>query len=99
MAPELFQEDAPHSSASDLWSLGCVLYECASGHPPFVSTSFNQLVRTPNFAGTGTYCELMSSYRVPEKRRGRHGKHFVGLSSLWRSPLGRVLSQPFCIIL
>jgi len=44
MAPELFQEDATHSSASDLWSLGCVLYECAAGHPPFVSTSFNQLV-------------------------------------------------------
>jgi len=45
MAPELFQEDATHSSASDLWSLGCVIYECASGHPPFVSTSFNQLVQ------------------------------------------------------
>eukprot|EP00884_Botryococcus_braunii_P012001 jgi/Botrbrau1/20801/Bobra.0156s0030.1 len=44
MAPELFQEGATHSTASDLWALGCVLYECAAGHPPFVSSSFNQLV-------------------------------------------------------
>ena len=44
MAPELFQEHSVHSSASDLWALGCVLYECASGHPPFVSTLFSQLV-------------------------------------------------------
>ena len=27
MAPELFQDGATHSTASDLWSLGCVLYE------------------------------------------------------------------------
>lgn len=44
MAPELFQSSAPHSSASDLWALGCVLYECAAGHPPFMSDSLTQLV-------------------------------------------------------
>lgn len=44
MAPELFQDGSVHSSASDLWALGCVLFECAAGHPPFVSTSFAQLV-------------------------------------------------------
>lgn len=44
MAPELFQSGAPHSSASDLWALGCVLYECAAGHPPFMSDSLTQLV-------------------------------------------------------
>eukprot|EP00736_Rhodelphis_marinus_P010019 Rmarinus@m.7566 len=44
MAPELFSEAGVHSYASDLWSLGCVLYEMAAGRPPFVSGSLNQLV-------------------------------------------------------
>ncbi|PNH11471.1 Serine/threonine-protein kinase ULK4 [Tetrabaena socialis] len=44
MAPELFSEGATHSTASDLWAIGCVLYECSMGRPPFMNSSFNQLV-------------------------------------------------------
>ena len=44
MAPELFAEDGEYSTASDLWSLGCVLYELAVGNPPFVSNNFEELV-------------------------------------------------------
>eukprot|EP00250_Pteridium_aquilinum_P022940 c25934_g1_i1 orf=3-2966(-) len=46
MAPELFQEGGVHSFASDLWALGCVMYECYAGRPPFVSNSFTQLVNS-----------------------------------------------------
>ena len=47
MAPELLKGDFNcHSFASDFWSLGCILYECAAGHPPFVSSSLNTLVES-----------------------------------------------------
>lgn len=44
MAPELFEDDGVHSYQSDLWALGCILHELATGKPPFVSTSFAELV-------------------------------------------------------
>lgn len=44
MAPELFQETGVHSVHSDMWSLGCVIYEMASGSPPFTSSNIKELV-------------------------------------------------------
>ena len=35
MAPELFNDEGVYSFQSDLWALGCVLYEMATGLPPF----------------------------------------------------------------
>ncbi|KAK0608371.1 hypothetical protein LWI29_029780 [Acer saccharum] len=46
MAPELFEDGGVHSYASDLWALGCVLFECYAGRPPFVGKEFTQLVRS-----------------------------------------------------
>ncbi|XP_064646752.1 serine/threonine-protein kinase ULK4-like [Lineus longissimus] len=43
MAPELFQGE-PLSISSDIWSLGCVMYEMYTGHPPFLADSYDQLV-------------------------------------------------------
>ena len=42
MAPEVLQ-GTEHSICTDLWSLGCVLYEMFTGHPPFRGDSFQQL--------------------------------------------------------
>ncbi|XBI57033.1 hypothetical protein VPH35_038514 [Triticum aestivum] len=46
MAPELFQEAGDSSYASDFWALGCVLYECYVGRPPFVGREFTPLVKS-----------------------------------------------------
>ena len=37
MSPELFN-NSPYSFESDLWALGCIMYELAQGHPPFLSS-------------------------------------------------------------
>ena len=44
MAPELFNDDGIYSFQSDVWSLGCVLYEMATGLPPFNSNGLQQLI-------------------------------------------------------
>jgi serine/threonine-protein kinase ULK4 len=45
MAPELFRPDGIPSFASDIWSLGCLLFELATGQPPFFSRSMQELVQ------------------------------------------------------
>jgi NIMA (never in mitosis gene a)-related kinase len=41
-SPEVWQ-DQPYDAKCDLWSLGCVIYECAALHPPFLAGDMNGL--------------------------------------------------------
>ena len=43
MAPELFDTNGVYSFQSDLWALGCMMYELGQGNPPFVSTNFQEI--------------------------------------------------------
>ena len=44
MAPELFNDEGVYSFQSDIWALGCVMYEMATGLPPFKASGLQQLI-------------------------------------------------------
>ena len=45
MAPELFLDEGVHSYGSDLWALGCVLFELRVGYPPWAAANLSNLIR------------------------------------------------------
>lgn len=44
MSPEIWK-NKPYDYKSDMWSIGCVLYELAAQHPPFRGTDIEDLSR------------------------------------------------------
>ncbi|CAN0855962.1 Serine/threonine-protein kinase RUNKEL [Linum grandiflorum] len=103
MAPELFEDAGVHSYASDFWALGCVLYECYTGRPPFVGREFTQLVNsivsdpTPPLPGNPSrpFANLINSLLVkdPAERIQWNELHE---HAFWRSkfPLVSLPPQP-----
>ncbi len=43
-APELFGEDGEYNYKTDLWALGCIMYELAVGQVPFFDESVGKLI-------------------------------------------------------
>jgi serine/threonine protein kinase len=58
MSPEIWQ-NRPYDSSSDIWALGCMIYELCSLRPPFLGNSFPELKRA---ISTGRYTPLPRKY-------------------------------------
>ena len=82
------------SFASDLWALGCVIYECVTGTPPFVDSSFQKLVamilddETPPLPeGTSPVLVDLVSKLLEKDPAKRIGWSEVRVHPVWRVPL------------
>ncbi|KAG9457566.1 hypothetical protein H6P81_002074 [Aristolochia fimbriata] len=103
MAPELFQDGGVHSYASDFWALGCVLYECYAGRPPFVANEFTNLVKSilsdqvPPLPGnpSSLFVDLINCLLIKDPAE-RVQWHELCEHGFWRSKLSPVPlpSQP-----
>jgi serine/threonine protein kinase len=80
-APEMFGGNGEPGPQSDLYSLGCVAYELASGQPPFVSDNYVELAAR----------HLHEAIAPPSQRGSRLGRvgDEVLLKMLARSPADR----------
>jgi eukaryotic-like serine/threonine-protein kinase len=45
LSPEQIREDLDLDERTDVYSLGCILYEMLTGEPPYTGTSLNQLIK------------------------------------------------------
>ena len=77
MSPEIFK-NKPYNHKSDIWALGCVLYECTTLNHAFDANSLNGLAckiikgRYPPIASRYWACARAPRIgRAPEKSRVR----------------------------
>jgi NIMA (never in mitosis gene a)-related kinase 2 len=95
MSPEVMQEKA-YDSKSDIWSLGCLIYELCAHKPPFhearTHSELSMAVRYVSLrdqAHLNAQC-LGSNGRIPPLPRG----YSQALSSLIKSMLNLNVSEP-----
>ncbi|KAJ4908160.1 Protein kinase family protein with ARM repeat domain [Raphanus sativus] len=101
MAPELYEDGGVHSFASDLWALGCVLYECYTGRPPFVAREFTQLVKsihsdpTPPLPGNASrsFVNLIESLLIKDPAQRIQWADLCG-HAFWKSKINFVQLPP-----
>ncbi|CAH8381426.1 unnamed protein product [Eruca vesicaria subsp. sativa] len=101
MAPELYEDGGVHSFASDLWALGCVLYECYTGRPPFVAREFTQLVKsihsdpTPPLPGNASrsFVNLIESLLIKDPAQRIQWVDLCG-HAFWKSKINLVQLPP-----
>ncbi|GLT59657.1 hypothetical protein SLA2020_324650 [Shorea laevis] len=101
MAPELFEDGGVHSYASDFWALGCALYECYTGRPPFVAREFTQLVKsilsdpTPPLPGSPSrpFVNLINSLLVKDPAQRIQWPDLCG-HAFWRTKFTSVPLPP-----
>ncbi|KAF2574265.1 hypothetical protein F2Q70_00005879, partial [Brassica cretica] len=101
MAPELYEDGGVHSFASDLWALGCVLYECYTGRPPFVAREFTQLVKsihsdpTPPLPGnpSRSFVNLIESLLIKDPAQRIQWAELCG-HAFWKSKINLVQLPP-----
>lgn len=76
-SPEVWK-DQPYDSKSDIWSLGCVLYEMTTLNPPFTASNMDKLFQ---MVISGVYQPIPANY---SKSLERVLKHLLQVNPLKR---------------
>lgn len=89
-SPEVWK-DRPYDNRSDIWSLGCVLYEMCGLNPPFRAANMNAL-----------YTKVLKGIYEPIPSRYSTDLSMMVRACLQVAPLARpncskILSIPYCI--
>ncbi|XP_027780269.1 serine/threonine-protein kinase Nek8 isoform X2 [Marmota flaviventris] len=90
ISPELC-EGKPYNQKSDIWALGCVLYELASLKRAFEAANLPALVLK---IMSGTFAPISDRYS-PELRQ--LVLSLLSLEPAHRPPLSHIMAQPLCI--
>ncbi|KAL4558116.1 hypothetical protein LXL04_036312 [Taraxacum kok-saghyz] len=104
MAPELFDDGGINSYASDLWGLGCVMYECYAGRPPFLGKESTEIVKSiltdpiPSLPGNPSrlFAELVSCLLIKDPT-ARIQLSEICSHAFWKTDLLVLPPQAACI--